>query len=261
VPPLTPAELPGGFDPADFNVFKTWTEYINRLLGALTGALILATLVLAVLEHRRAPRVWGSSLAAFVLVLFNAWLGGMVVRSGLAPLVLTGHLVGALGVVGLLLYATVSAFFPGGPARALEPERRRLGRITLGAAGLVLVQVGLGAYLRGEVQEVAQAGVPRAAWLARVGAAEVVHESFALVVAGAVALASVLAVRTRERGLGRAARVAGLLTAVQVLAGVGLGALGFPRGLQVVHLWAAALLLGALSVQALLAYRLSPGSR
>lgn len=258
IPPLDAAGLPAGFDPAAFNVFKTWTEYINRLLGALTGLLILATVILALRDHRGTPRVWGSAVLAFVLVLFNAWLGGMVVRSGLAPLVLTGHMVAALAVVGVLLYATVSAFFPRGPLVALEPERRRLGRLSLGVIALLLVQIGAGAFLRGEVQEVAETGAPRAEWLARVGVTEILHQNFAIVVAGAICLVAYLAARVGERALTRAAGLGVALVAVQGLAGVGLDAWGFPRLLQVVHLWAAALLLGSLSVQAMLAYRLDP---
>lgn len=45
---------------------------------------------------------------------------------------------------------------------------------------------------------------------------------------------------------------------IQVAAGIGLAEAGFPAVLQVVHLWAAALLLGALSVQWLLLFRLDP---
>ena len=164
IPPLSAEGLPAGWDRASFNVFKTWTEYINRLLGVVTGLLILATLVLAVLDHRRSPRVLVATTAAFVLVIFNGWLGGIVVKSGLAPLILTGHLVFALLVVSCLLYATMQAFFPPGevPTRGSRPE---MGVATLVVLAGVLAQVGVGAFLRGEVQEIAAAGVPRAEWL------------------------------------------------------------------------------------------------
>ena len=33
IPPMHVSELPAGFDVDSFNAFKTWTEYINRLIG------------------------------------------------------------------------------------------------------------------------------------------------------------------------------------------------------------------------------------
>lgn len=259
IPPLSVEGLPPGFDPADFNVFKTWTEYLNRLLGALTGLLILATALMALLDHRRTPRVLIPTLAAFVLVVFNGWLGGMVVRSQLAPLVLTAHLVFALLVVSLLLYATVNAFFPRGPVALVEPDRRLLGHLVVALLALVLAQIGLGAFLRGEVQEVAAAGVPRDAWLAQVGLVETLHRSFAVVV-GAAVLAVLGWVQKREGDslMSRAATLAAVLVILQVASGLGLAYLDFPRLLQVVHLWASALLLGVLTVVAMLVWRLDP---
>lgn len=255
VPPVSPEGLPPGFDPAQFNVFKTWTEYINRLLGALTGLLILATLVLAIRDHRRSGPVLPATAAAFVLVLFNGWLGGVVVKSGLAPLVLTGHLVFALVVVSLLLYATVSAFFPDGPIR--EAERTRLGLMTLGAVGALLVQVGFGAFLRGEIQEVSE-GLPRSEWLQHVGLIEPLHESFAIVAGALVIGVSLWAALENDRWLRRVGLSSVVLLLIQAFAGWGLEAWAFPRVLQVAHLWAASLLLGTLTLQAMLAWRIDP---
>mgnify|MGYP006286570505 CR=1 FL=1 len=258
VPPTSAGELPPGFDPTQFNALKTWTEYLNRLLGALVGLLILATTIGAIVQHRGRPRVWLPTVGALVLVGVTGWLGGRVVKTGLDPLTLTAHLVFALGVVSLLLYATLSAFFPAGPLPRVEPALARTGRLTVLAGALVLVQVGLGAFVRGAVQEVADQGVPRAEWLAHVGAVEAIHGSFAVLVTGAVLGVAYLAARPGDPWLRRAGRAAAAAALVQAGAGWGLTALGFPRVLQVVHLTFAALLIGALSLVALLAFRVDP---
>lgn len=258
VPPLSPSDLPAGFEPSQFNVFKTWTEYINRLLGALTGLLILTTTVLAVRDHRRSLRVLLPTVGALLLVLITGWLGGRVVKTGLDPLTLTAHLIFALGVVSLLLYATVSAFFPAGPLPAVTPEARRLGWGTLGAIALLLVQVGFGAFVRGAVQEVAETGAPRAEWLAHVGMVEVVHQNLAAVVTAAVLFVAFMASRRADPWMRRVAGFCALVVLSQALSGVGLSSLGFPRVLQVVHLTFASLLMGGLSLQTMLCWRLDP---
>src|SRR4026208_1603026 len=64
VPPTSEAQLPSdyqerwaarGYDAARFNVWKTWTEYGNRMIGVVIGFLILITLVLAI-RFKRADR-------------------------------------------------------------------------------------------------------------------------------------------------------------------------------------------------------------
>lgn len=256
IPPVTAADLPPAFDPAEFNFFKTWTEYINRLLGALTGLLILATLVFAFIDHRDKPRVLGASFAAFVFVLFNAWLGGVVVKSKLAPLVLTGHLVFALVVVGFLLFATASVFLEQASDQRppTSAEARLVSRTSMVVAALVLAQIGFGALVRGEVQRLAEAGMERGEWLAHAGSVASIHQSLAPLIAGAVLVVVALALRSSDPALRWVAFASGALVLIQGLAGVGLRAWAFPRVLQVVHLWAAALLLGALMLQSMVAW-------
>ena len=43
IPPMHVSELPPGFDVDSFNAFKTWTEYINRLIAVSYTHLTLPT--------------------------------------------------------------------------------------------------------------------------------------------------------------------------------------------------------------------------
>lgn len=262
VPPLRADELPAGFDPLLFNAPLTWTEYLNRLLGVVVGVLILATLAAAILRHRRTRRVLWPTGAAFLLVGFQGWLGGRVVAHGLEPGIVTAHLVVALIIVSLLLYATVNAFFPHA-AHAPGPERRLIGRGGKALIALTLVQVAVGTQVRSRIDDAAATGQTRREELiGSVGATDTVHRSTALLVlAGALALYT--AVRRRPRGpiwlRGAGAAVVALILA-QISAGVILVTLGLPRGVQVAHLTLASLLLGAETLVALLAYRLPEDS-
>ena len=79
--------------PSQFNPTLMWTEYLNRLLGVTVGFLIFATLVVGVSASspRRRAILW-PTLAAFLLVGFQGWLGGVVVQHELAAWIVTVHL-------------------------------------------------------------------------------------------------------------------------------------------------------------------------
>jgi cytochrome c oxidase assembly protein subunit 15 len=258
VPPTRADQLPSAFDPARFNGALAWTEYLNRLLGVLVGCLIFATLVAAITGHRRSGRVLWPTFLAFLLVGFQGWLGGRVVAHGLEPWIVTAHLVVALVIVSLLLYATVNAFFPT-TTPAPSPGRRRIGRAAAALLALTLAQVAVGTQVRSRIDDVAGAeSLPRVAWLSNVGGVDVAHRSGSLaVLAGVLALLAMVWRRERAPGwLAGVAAVAAGLTLVQITIGVALAYVGLPRTAQVAHLTVASLLLGAETLVMLLAYRL-----
>jgi cytochrome c oxidase assembly protein subunit 15 len=258
IPPTSAAELPPGYDPARFNAALTWIEYLNRLLGVTTGLLIFATLAAALRRHRRTPRVLWPVVLAFLGVGFQGWLGGRVVAHGLAPWIVTAHLVMALLIASLLLYATVSAFYPRGALSQLAPDRVVLGRAAWALVGLSLVQVALGTRVRGALDLLAaDASLPRGERLAAVGGPDLTHRSLALLVLAATLTLLAWAVRRHRaaRPLVAAAGAVAVLAALQVAVGAALAYLGLPPAAQVAHLSLASLLLGAETLLALLASR------
>ena len=111
VPPTHASELPLNYQEIyqeklhgeiEFNATKTWIEYLNRLLGALTGLFMAITTLLAWKESKR---TFLYTLAAFVLVMANAILGKYVVDSFLLPGVVTAHMLLTTGVLFFLLKA------------------------------------------------------------------------------------------------------------------------------------------------------------
>lgn len=111
VPPTDASELPLNYQEIyqeklhgemEFNATKTWIEYLNRLLGALTGLFMAITTLLAWKEGRR---TFVYTFAAFVLVMANAILGKYVVDSFLLPGVVTAHMLLTTGVLFFLLKA------------------------------------------------------------------------------------------------------------------------------------------------------------
>src|SRR5918995_809320 len=191
-PPASAAELPPAFDPSQFNATLMWTEYLNRLLGVAVGLLIFATLVSALRHHRSTPRIVWPTAAAFILVGFQGWLGGVVVEHELAPWLVTVHLVVALVIVSLLLYATVYAFFTAGAAQRVFERRRPLAASALALIVITLGQVALGAQVRGGIDDALIHGTARERALASVGAFDLWHREAALAVLGATVVLLVL---------------------------------------------------------------------
>ncbi len=257
LPPASAAELPPQFDAAQFNPTLMWTEYLNRLLGVFVGFAILATTVSAWRRHRRQPRILWPIVVAVLLTGFQGWLGGRVVAHELAAWIVTVHMLVALVIVQLLLWATVESLVAGRPAARPSAALRAFGWWAWAATALLLVQVAFGTLVRGQVDAALDASVPRPDALATVGALDATHRDLAAVVLLAVAGLWVWARRRRDThpALGRAASAALTVVAAQMAAGLALAYLGLPPSAQVAHLTLASLLLGALTTVALVAWR------
>jgi cytochrome c oxidase assembly protein subunit 15 len=258
IPPTSAAELPLGFDVSQFQAVHTWLEYVNRLLGVVIGFLIFATLIAAWRRHRRQPRIVWPTTAAFVLVGVQGWLGGQVVTQGLEATVLTAHMLLALIIVGLLLYAHLeSRFGDRADAAVRAPGQRRLGWLGLGLGALLLLQVGVGTSVRGMLQALEKAGVPRDTWLPLGWWPDIAHRQLAAIVTVACLLLVWVTVRRApdHPGLRRWGAVVLGVNIAQVMAGLGLAYAAVPPPLQVVHLALASLLFGALSVYVFQAFR------
>jgi cytochrome c oxidase assembly protein subunit 15 len=245
VPPMSAAALPPQFDPSQFNPTLMWTEYLNRLLGVTVGFLILGTVVSAWRHHRREPKILWTSVAALLLVAFEGWLGGVVVARELAAWIVTAHLIVALVIVQLLLYATVQA-----TSRPVEQGRSGLAAPLLILITITLVQIALGTQVREGIDEAIGAGVARNQALATVWRIDLLHrDTAAVVLAGTLLLMLWIWWKfPLEKALARwAYAVVGLATA-QIALGVIMAYISLIPAAQVAHLTVASLLLGAETV-------------
>jgi cytochrome c oxidase assembly protein subunit 15 len=267
IPPASAAELPAQFDPALFNPARMWTEYLNRVLGVSVGFAILATTISAWRTHRRELRIVWAIVSALLLTGFQGWLGGRVVVHELAPWIVTTHMLVALVIVSLLLWATVESLAAsrvssrGGQGSSSRHEGtphdlRRLGWCAWGATALLLVQVAIGTQVRGRVDD-ALALVSRDQALATVGLLDMTHRNVSVLV-GLAVLGLWVSAWLRHADhvpLVRAATVALACVVSQIAVGIALASFALPPPAQVAHLTVASLLLGALTTLALIAWR------
>lgn len=92
------------FQEQDFNKYKTWTEYINRLIGAAIGLLVIGTFVASVKYFRSVPAIFWVALSVMLLTGFQGWVGSLVVSTNLLPWVVTVHMLISFLIVAGLIY-------------------------------------------------------------------------------------------------------------------------------------------------------------
>ena len=258
VPPTDVSQLPAdykerfrvaGEEIADFDAFKTWVEYLNRLIGVLIGLFSIATAVAGWRVRRQMPRVAWLSILSLVVVIIQGGIGAYVVRTNLHTGMITLHMMIALFITALLIWALIESYRPAlGPAAGAQvPGRLRL--IAWGGVGVMVAQIILGTQVREGVDVVAKATgeAGRDRWIEMLGLVYEVHSLFYY----AVALMLGLLIWQIRPWLGRVPGTGPLvwtliLTVVgEIALGLGMHHLGMPAWMQPLHLLGATLMFAA----------------
>lgn len=254
VPPTDVSQLPPDYkekfktsthEVADFDTYKTWTEYINRLIGVLTGLFIFFTVIFAIPYLKTKPVIFWLSFAAFILTGFQGWIGSKVVSTNLATWMVTIHMLIALVIVGLLIYTiTQSQQFT---IDWLQYDRS-LNWLVLLLLIVSLIQTISGTQVREEIDHVAKATGEQAReqWISLLGGIFKFHRSFSvislvLIVLIAQKLKSSFA---RNSAIYKAGLALVLLVALQIASGKVLELFGFPKHIQSIHLFVGSLICG-----------------
>jgi cytochrome c oxidase assembly protein subunit 15 len=87
--------------PEEFNAFKTWTEYINRLIGAISGLFLLLTAIYSFSYKLENKWITILSITNVVIVMVQAWLGAIVVSTNLVPIIVTVHMLLAIAILAI----------------------------------------------------------------------------------------------------------------------------------------------------------------
>ncbi len=95
--------------PEEFNATKTWTEYINRLIGAICGLFLLGAVFLSFTYLKTRKRIFFLSVFNVLLIGFQAWLGSIVVSTNLLAWVVTVHMLVALAIIAISMYTYYDA--------------------------------------------------------------------------------------------------------------------------------------------------------
>lgn len=235
-------------DYARFNVMHTWTEYVNRLMGATLGVVSFVMLLVSFPLRREDAMLPVLSGVVVFLIGFEGWLGATVVESNLQPAKITTHMLVALVIVALVV-ATINrtrrAHTVGKSLRNMVPRLK----LVLGTGiFLTLAQVVIGTQVREHVDtlDALYEGAGREGWIEQIGALFRVHAIMAYIVIFINGYAGYLLWRSPYWAQARMAVcwLMGLLM-LEWLSGVILGLYALPPVLQPAHLVIATLVFGA----------------
>jgi heme A synthase len=234
-------------------------EYTHRLIAALGGALVLATVAVALSHYREQPLVALPAAAVIAIMLIQVPVGGLVVASELEPLLVAFHLGTAMLILANALAVAVIAHLP--VEHTSIPPIRRSPALPLAAGAALLCVLLSGALVVGGDASYACPDWPlcqgRLLPLTGVGLPVLIHFFHRGMVALVSILIAVTVVRALRRwrairGVAVWAALLGVFFTAQVLVGAVQVWLVLPAALRILHLatatatWAAIVVLNLL---------------
>ncbi|TAE73045.1 MAG: heme A synthase [Bacteroidetes bacterium] len=233
---------------ADFNATKTWIEYINRLIGVLIGFLIILTFIFSLKYWKENKLVVYLSALSIVLVLFQGWIGSIVVSTNLLPGLISFHMSLAILQVFILMWA-VGRSFKNDNTNTTKVSNT-LNIVLIVSIILVFIQIILGTQVRQAVDIVAKklGEGTRGTWVENLGIEFYIHRSFSWLILFfhiwlVFQMKKLASVHKKWFNLSKI--LVGIVI-VEFLSGVGLAYLGMPAVLQPLHLLLAVLIIGFL---------------
>jgi cytochrome c oxidase assembly protein subunit 15 len=235
----------------EFNAAKTWTEYINRLTGAILGLFLLATFVLSFSFVNNKKRIFYLSLSNLFLVFFQAWMGSIVVSTNLTPWVITVHMLLALVILAISIYTYFHAKVYSERVVLLTKSSGILWIKVLAIAmvTLTLIQVVIGTDIRESIDIISAnfKAQNRELWIAELGDSFLWHRELAL---ATIILNGLLFMMVRSRFAkhsehSQIMNTIIILLVIQIVSGLILAYFGMPAYMQTVHLILSALVFGS----------------
>jgi len=256
IPPTDASQLPAnyheiyaqrGYQSTDFNPVKTWTEYTNRLVGVTIGFLIFLTAWSSRIYLKTDKAIFYLAATVFVLVGFQGWLGSAVVASNLKPLIISLHMLLALFIVALLIYAIARSQRPALQELDISQIPASVHTLIKVVMGMTLLQIAMGLQVRESVDFISHAftELERQYWRDSFPFIFYVHRSFSSVILFTNLWMSWKIYQSDKQSLFyRLVITLMSLIVIAILAGVSLDRLAMPRVAQPIHLLMANLIFG-----------------
>ncbi|MDW3192184.1 MAG: COX15/CtaA family protein [Cytophagales bacterium] len=228
----------------DYSSTKAWIEYINRLIGVLIGFFIIANMIWSFSYRRIAPIIPVIAVFAFILVLFQGWIGSLVVSTNLLPGFISFHMSLALLLVAFLIYINYKS--------SDRVNSRDLGRefkvMAIVIFVLSLPQILMGTQVREIIDMLLNQEVGREALISQMPVIFYIHRSFSLLILiiaiyGAYRLYKVEALSSH---FGLFWLISLGIIIAEAIGGAIMTYFEVPRSMQPLHLLGASILFGTL---------------
>lgn len=249
IPPTDVSQLPAnyqeiykdhGYATMEFNVVKTWTEYINRLLGAIVGFMMIGLVAFAWPYRKNHSWIFKGSVATFMLTSFQGWIGAKVVSTNLKAWMVTIHMLIALIILALV----VKLWFDSRKQERVNQDSPGILRTILWIQFIVgTVQILIGTQVREMVDEViaAHPELNRSQWVAQIGTVFYVHRSTVWIIVAISAWLLAFAAKLQEPAIKRLAQINAGIVILQALIGFSLAYFSLPPISQALHIFVASM--------------------
>ena len=231
--------------PEEFNVAKSWTEYINRLIGVISGFGLLFTTLYSISYWTDKRSITLLSIFNLVLVLLQGWLGSLVVSTNLVAWIVTVHMLLAMVIlaVSIATYHLARTYLkPGLKIKAI------IYIVTVVTLILSVVQITFGSEVREKIDAVAgRLEGYRESWVSNAGAIFTEHRDMAILVTIFNVLLFVLIRRNFNRHSIQQQLMSFtfLMIMLQIATGIMLSYWSLPPFAQTAHLILATLIFGS----------------
>lgn len=230
--------------PEEFNAAKTWTEYVNRLIGVTSGFLLLLTAAYSFSYWKERKRIAILSVLNLILVGFQGWLGSIVVSTNLVAWIVTVHMLLALAILALSIY-TYHLAKVYGKSKLTVPVFIYI--VTLASLVITVVQIAFGSEVRERIDAVAtRLSGYRDGWVNSVGQVFSEHRDMAIL----VLLVNMMLYALVRRHFSRHSihqqlmSFTFLVIMLQIVTGIILSYLSLPPFAQALHIVFASLIFG-----------------
>jgi len=165
---------------AKFEVYQTWIEYINRLCTGALGFLLMIHLIWSFRSFYKKQKsiVWLSG-TLILLVVFEAWLGKVVVDTNLGLLQISAHFIPALALAAIPVIIITKL------QQKVKVQNAFLKWFSLACILATLAQVIIGTGVRAEIDNIAKLlnYQNREAWINQLTAVFTVHQISGIILA------------------------------------------------------------------------------
>lgn len=262
IPPTDISQLPpdykekykvAGKEIADFEAFKTWTEYANRLVGALLGLFVLGGFITSLSHRKEYKRLPILAFIILILVLFEAWLGSIVVATNLAPVKITTHMLVAFGIITLLCYTLVYERFIYSPPTIALKIPANIRNLFVAIILLFILQVVMGTQVREQIDLMAndpEGAIPRSKWIEMLPGIFFIHRSFSLFWSGLFIyfMMQIFRYYRQNTSIYKPALAAGIVAIIEIITGAVMSYFAVPKAVQPIHLLLSSIIFGLLAL-------------
>jgi cytochrome c oxidase assembly protein subunit 15 len=246
---------PSILEESEFNIFKTWTEYVNRLIGALIGILVIMNLIFSIRIIKQDSALFFWSLVLLVTVIFQGWIGSLVVSTNLLPWMVTVHMLLAMVIIAMLTFLVFKSrkeYFK----KYSLPSDLTFRFLLVFSLIVLILQVVFGTQVRETIDTISATlnQQNRDTWISRAGISFLVHRSFSLLVlALQLWVAYYMHKHSEKNRLAMGLfRLLLLVTGLEIGLGAGMAYFSIPAVLQPFHLLFAMVMFGILMLVVLL---------